>query len=83
MITLIKKLVHALFFDDLAVLRWIRFAIVGGGLILSQYSNDIVSLFENSPESVKVVKLLGLLFAAGGVMINLGEKNPKSDTPTA
>ena len=77
MIPLFKKLIAALLYDDLAVRRWLRAAVMamaGSGMM---WGDQIAANLGTPAKWVKVCAV-GCMIIAG--IINLGEKNPKEVT---
>lgn len=78
MIPLIRRIFHALLWDELAARRWLRGGLLGfatGGLAFADQLAAIVA----APGAVKSIKVAAVVCAFVGAMVNLGEKNPKPE----
>jgi hypothetical protein len=79
MIPLVRRLVHALLWDELAAKRWVRgfFLWLGGAAVM------VASVGWEVAQGWSVKEWVGRLAIAGiagiGGMITAGEKNPKAE----
>lgn len=72
--TLLKNLGRKLIYDELAVRRWIRAGMLFVGTSGVAFADQVAQLIE-SPESVRKIKIIGVVCAAIGGAITAGERN--------
>ncbi|WP_242394862.1 hypothetical protein [Anaeromyxobacter oryzisoli] len=86
MIPLIKAIIHALLWDELAAIRWLRGACLtfaAGGVAFADQIAGILGE-AGAPRVVQAIKLVAVACGFLGGAITAGQRNPPATTaPTA
>lgn len=83
MIPLLKRIVHALLWDELAAVRWLRGALLmfaAGGVAFADQLAAVLGE-GGSPGTVRAIKIAALVAGFLGGAVTAGQRNPPPPVP--